>query len=472
MNEKKINKYFMPYQRRAIYSNERMVLWEKSIRIGATYAMAFRAVRRRILGLGDYLHTSVNERNALSFVSQCKKFCEIFKVTAEEIDEFSAYNPLTDRQESAFQIVFPNKKSIKAFSSNPDALRGEGGEVGIDELSSHRDPDEMIKAAGGRAAWGQAMTIWSSHRGEAGTFNRKISEERAKGDKSQWIIWSTDLNEALDQGLLNKINEVRRAEAEAAGLEFTDITRKAFIEETIAMVGGQEAFDEECMLKPRKGGGAAITWNLLENAREDYSITRIHYKEACDVGEIILKLADSRDKRLAMGYDVARTGHLSSIWINTEESDKRWRLSTLITMAKTTFKAQKETVRALMRAFPTMIGAGDKTGLGMQVCEELETEFGAARFVGINFSATKPELGTKLVRVFEDGRQILPAAHKYDEIVYDIAGIRTDPTGPRVKFYESPNPVNKASHCDMAWSAALALFVGDDNSGAPGIVTL
>jgi hypothetical protein len=27
-----------------------------------------------------------------------------------------------------------------------------------------------------------------------------------------------------------------------------------------------------------------------------------------------------------------------------------------------------------------------------------------------------------------------------------------------VQFYETPNPVNPLSHCDMAWSNALALL--------------
>jgi len=454
-------------------SEARLELWEKSIRIGATYAMAFRAVRRRMLGLGNYLHTSVNERIAKSFVEDCKNFCKLFDIAASDIYEFSAYNPLIDRHESAFEIHFPTGYAIKAFSSNPDALRGEGGEVGIDELSSHKQPEAMLKAAGGRAMWGYSVRIWTSHKGEESAFNRMIKEEKAKGRNSRWNIRSTDLYSALDQGLLDKINEVRRAETEAAGQEYTDATRENFIADTIALVGGQEAFEEECLLKPRKGGESAIKWIYIDAAKEDYDIVRVDMTEESTRYESVLTdLASTHDSPVyGLGYDVARTGHLSSVWVNKKEVD-RWRLKALITMQGLKFGTQRGIVSTIMSAFPTMLGAGDKTGLGMQVCEELEDTFGDSRFVGVNFSSMKPELGTKLVRVYEDGRQILPAGSRYEEIFYDLAGIRTESLpSNRVRFYESPNPINKKSHCDIAWSNALAVFIGEDES-PPGLVTL
>jgi phage FluMu gp28-like protein len=482
-----LSRYFLPYQIEAIMEEARLVLWEKSVRVGATYAMAFRAVRRRVLGLGNYLHTSVNERVAQTFVQDCKKFCKIFDIVAGEVDEFSAYNPLTDRQESAFKIEFPNGKAIKAFSSNPDALRGEGGEVGVDELTSHRDPKEMMKAAGGRAMWGYPVTMWTSHRGEESEFNRLVKEERAKGAASVWKIRSTDLFTAIDQGLLEKINEVRSAECVAAGVAFSPITREAFVAETVAMVGGQEAFEEECLLKPRKGGESAVKWIFLDSARQAYGCARVDLNgdKPGDARILVPQLAalGAGRGRMALGYDVARTGDLSCVWINAEEPRNAHapltgtgsqsasatppgvaaRLVGLITMRNMPFGSQRSIIEALMLAFPTLVGAGDSTGLGMQICEELQTKFGPARFSGVNFSAMKPELGTNMVRVYEDGRQILPVAREFDDAIYDVAGIRTQPMpSGRVKFYETPNPISRHSHCDMAWANALALLALKD----------
>ena len=45
---KNLSRYFLPYQVEAILGEQRLFAWEKSIRIGATYAMCFRAVRLQI----------------------------------------------------------------------------------------------------------------------------------------------------------------------------------------------------------------------------------------------------------------------------------------------------------------------------------------------------------------------------------------------------------------------------------------
>lgn len=453
-----LSRWFMPYQIDWILDETRLVLWEKSIRIGATFAQAYRAVRNRMRGKGNYLHTSVTAQIGKSFALDCKRFCEIFDLAASEINEFSMVNPITDRQESAFEIYFEATKCfIKIYSSNPDALRGDGGEVGIDELSSHAHPDEMLKAAGGRAMWGDPIRIWTSHRGSESAFARMIQEERAKGPKSRWKICSTDLYQAIDQGLLAKINQVKG----------TTFTREEFIADTVALVGGQEAFEEECLLKPRKGGAAAIKWQFIEASREPYSCLRFEIEgdKVAAVEDAARTIVEALQGvgRTSLGYDVARKGHLSAVWINRREGERE-KLSGLVLMHNVKFGIQRKLIQLIMRGLPGSIGGGDSTGLGMQVCEELTEEFGQARFTGLNFSALKPEMGTNLVRVFEDARQIIPAGTENDDVAYDIAAIRTEPLpSGRTRFYESQNPIEKRSHCDMVWAGAIANFVAKED---------
>jgi phage FluMu gp28-like protein len=461
MNEQ--DKYFLKYQREAIMEEARLELWEKSIRIGATYAHAFRGVRRRQLGLGNLLHTSVNERIAKEFITECKRFCRIFDVAgASDVNEFEVFNAQENRRETAFEIQFKQQGvSIKAFSSNPDCLRGEGGEVNIDELTSHRQPEAMLAAAGGRAMWGYPIRIWTSHKGVGSCFNRLIQEERAKGDRSRWKIRTTTLLDALDMGLLEKINEVRKL----------SMSREDFIADTIAAVGGQEAYEEECLCKPRNSGNAAIAWNWIDAAKTDYRMMRKHIEgnERFDVLDWIGPLlAEIRAAgRAALGYDVARTGHLSAITVNLRSAqDRRWRLAALLTMKGRKFSLQREAVETILRAAPAAAGAGDKTGLGMQVCEELTESLGEARFTGINFGQMKPDLGTRMIKVFEDGRQQIPAARDDEDVAFDLHGIHKDqlPSG-RAHFFETQNPVNKDSHCDIAWALALSLLVGEEAGG-------
>lgn len=444
--------YFLPYQNDLILEEFRLLAVEKSIRIGATFAMAFRAVRRRVEGRGDCLITSVSLPAAKEMIETCKKFNEIFKIAAGEIEAVSWGENL---DEQGFCIRYPNGGRIFAFSSNPKSIRSFGGEVMIDEIAFHKDPKEMRKAAGGRAMWGYPVTIWSSHNGSDSDWNRFLLEERAKGAKSQWKIVTITLLDAIEAGLLDKINAT-------SGLA---MTKEQFIDQTKEMVGGEEAFEEECMCRPRKAGDSAIKWDQMAAAREDYELLRSHFAtedapRVKAVAEAILEAIGTN--RAALGYDVARTRDLAVVWVNRREG-KAWRLAAMVTMRGVKFGTQRELVRLLMRGAGSLCGAGDATGAGMQVCEELQEEFGKSRFIGINFSAQKPDLGTRMQRAFEDGRQLLPAATAHDDVARDIMGIRQESlaTG-RIRFYETRNPLNKDSHCDMAWACALALAAGDD----------
>jgi phage FluMu gp28-like protein len=455
MPEPKLNKYFLPYQIEAILHEDRLWAWEKSIRIGATYCLGFRAVRRRLLGKGDYLHTSVSLPAALEFIQECQKWNEIFGVAALSLGEIDWEDSIEGK---AYQIKYDNGQRIIAFSSNPKAIRSFGGEVGVDELAFHKDPREMLKSAGGRAMWGYPVSLWSSHNGAESEWNRFLTEERARGPKSRWRLMTTTLPDAIEAGLVDKINQVQG----------TSFSREEFVEQTIALVGGMEAYEEECLCLPRKSGSAAIKWQFIEGAREDYEIFRLDLDgdNAVDLDSAAGLLFDDLRKagRSALGYDVARTGDLSAMWVNRRDG-ARWRLSGLITMRNRKFGLQREIAARFMERVPAMLGGGDATGLGMQVCEELAERFGPARFAGMNFSAMKSEIGTKLVRVFEDGRQAIPRGDRHADIAADLAGIRTEPTASgRTRFYETRNPYNKASHCDIAWAAGLAVTVGDDEA--------
>lgn len=454
------SKYFLPYQVDAIMEEARLNATAKSIRIGLTFAYAMRGVRRRMLGKGNLLHTSVNERIAKSFITDCRKFCKLYDVAgASEVKEFDVWNQTENRRETAFEIEFKKQKvSIKAFSSNPDAIRGEGGEVDIDEIDSHKRADDMLQAAGGRAMWGYPINVWSSVKGMQGAMTRLLKEEKAKGDKSRWKLKTVTLYDALDQGLLDKINEVSGA----------NMTRDDFILDTKAMVGGEDAFGEECLCLARASGLQAIKWQYIDAAKRNYPLIRKHIEgnEAFDIADWFTPVAVILPgfSKIALGYDVARTGHLSSIPVFGFDG-KLWRLLALLTSHGRKFTLQFNDVAAIMGANKNIVGAGDATGLGMETCENLTDTFGEGRFLGVNFSADKTEIGTKMVRVFEDGAIALPDSRDDEDIQFDFAAIQIDASSKLTRFVETANPVNKLSHCDIAWSCGMALFVGQDSRG-------
>lgn len=467
-SEKHVKKkgFLLPYQIKWAFDESRFTACEKSVRIGITFAQEFKVVRdRQIAGKGDYLHSSVTQGVALNFIRECQFWIEQYKIKASDIGEMEYINELTDLKENALYIEFPGtKQRIISFSSSPNNMRGFGGAVGLDEIAFHRQMKEMMKGAGSRSLWGDPVSMWSSHHGVDTEWNMFLQKERAAGDASKWSIHRITILDAVDQGLVEKINEVKG----------TIFTREEFLRDCEVAVGGRDAFEEECLCEPKPAGRPAVSWYDIQSAQEKYSIISIPIKGDAGRGDKVdpsmLALIENNPfggldltKQYSGGYDIARNGHLSSLWVN-DTNGKDHRLVMHIKPHKCKFSSQKLLLRQALNTLRGLTISGDSTGLGMQMCEELEDEF-PGRFTGVNFSAFKPHLGGKLTGAFEDGRQIIP--EKPEEIAYDIRGIKTEARGTRVIYSESRNPANADSHCDFAWSAALAIANAEDGDYGP-----
>ena len=138
----RLSKHFMPHQiqwiqaEKAIHKQgkQAIALAEKSVRIGWTYADAFKNVRKRLWFKDrDYLFATKDYPSALEYVRQCYKFAEIFNLTKTILshgEEHMAVNQLDDEghpssvveQVKVGVIKFDNGSRIMAFSSNPQAM--------------------------------------------------------------------------------------------------------------------------------------------------------------------------------------------------------------------------------------------------------------------------------------------------------------------------------------------------------------
>src|SRR3954471_655593 len=86
----RLSRHFMPHQiqwiqaEKAIHAQGRqaIALAEKSVRIGWTYADAFKNVRKRLeFKDRDYLFATKDYASAIEYVRQCYKFAEVFNLT-------------------------------------------------------------------------------------------------------------------------------------------------------------------------------------------------------------------------------------------------------------------------------------------------------------------------------------------------------------------------------------------------------
>src|SRR5437899_73671 len=190
-SDSKLSKHFMPHQvkwiqaEKAIHNQRKqaMALAEKSVRIGWTYADAFKNVRKRLWFKDrDYLFATKDYPSALEYVRQCYKFAEIFNLTKTILSHGEEEMPVNQLDEHGHPsgvveqvkvgvIKFDNGSRIIAFSSNPQAMAVYGGDVGLDEFAKHPNAKLLWETAQGRIAQGHDLAIWSAHDGEETLFN-------------------------------------------------------------------------------------------------------------------------------------------------------------------------------------------------------------------------------------------------------------------------------------------------------------
>src|SRR4051812_18013500 len=75
-------KYFLPWQTAWILDDSRLRLAEKSVRVGWTYADAFKNVRKRLWEKNrDYLFATKDQASAAEYMRTCGQMAEMFNFT-------------------------------------------------------------------------------------------------------------------------------------------------------------------------------------------------------------------------------------------------------------------------------------------------------------------------------------------------------------------------------------------------------
>src|SRR5262249_61865165 len=89
-------------------------------------------------------------------------------------------------------------------------------------------------------------------------------------------------------------------------------------------------------------------------------------------------------------------------------------------------------------------------------------------FYKVNLPTRKQDLGFALMNQLSVAEKHFPKDHP--DIAADFFALRKIHTGTRWLFTEGRNHQNPASHCDIAWAAALATYAHiEQESGGGGI---
>lgn len=425
--------FFLPYQSKWLKDDSLVKIWEKSRRIGATYAQSYEDVRDCVDGkVKKVWFSSADESAGKEYIDECGKWASVFNVAAVLENEI-----IIDERNGvkSLMLQFDDGAQIHALTSNPKRFRSKGGKIVLDEFAFHEDPKALWKAAKPAATWGFPIRILSTHNGTASQFNQFV--ERINEGKLRWSHHKTDIYTAVEQGLLDKIRG-RKTSAEE---------RDKWISEQREDCFDEEAFLEEYCCIPVDGRSAFITYEML-SAVSDAHILWNGEPPARVLGDLYL------------GMDIGRRKDLSVIWVIEKIGPMRFTRMVKV-MDRAAFRYQREVLYSLMEHPNMRRAAIDNTGIGMQLAEEAKDTFGQYRVEEVTFTGPmKEQMAYGLRTNIESKELIIPDDKVIREDFHSIK--RIPGAGRNVRFAVEGDT---DGHADRFWAAALAELAAKSYSG-------
>lgn len=165
---------------------------------------------------------------------------------------------------------------------------------------------------------------------------------------------------------------------------------------------------------------------------------------------------------LFAGFDVARKGDLSVIWVN-ELCGGRHVCRRRVEMRNMPFSAQRDVLWPVL-ALPNLRRCCiDASGLGMQMAEEAVQRFGSWRVEGVTFSApVKEALAGPLKAAMEDGDVLFAPSPAVRDDLHKVR--RSVTAAGNVRFVAESDA---AGHADRFWALALAIEAARQCQGGP-----
>jgi len=415
----------------------------------------------------DWFIVSLTQRQADATFAKCKKVAKalqamlgIVGAQVESNSQFEGVDPETGVKFTYTQreIRFPNGARVVSLPGrDPDTVAGLTGNLILTEFG--------LFPNGGYAHWSVIFPI--STRGFQVVI---ISTPRGKNTKF-FELWSdTELYSVHTCDLYQSVNEEGFILKDNNG-QITTIEhfRRLYKDE------GKWPREYEC--KFTGDLEALISWAKLLTAAELGAGRPFDFLRIDGAGwkpEFFKSHARSfGGGRLEMGWDVARTGHLSSLWVNLAKPRQPKSLRFLVLMHDAEFALQRAVVQAAMdaRGRGSGVGAGDATGLGMDSNETLRKRYGE-RWEPVTFGVkTKSDLGSIGATTYGDQGQALPSMDgPFKFIATDLYAVQRAESGgqdrdARLRLEETDNLLMPESHCDIAYSNLLALRAGLNPKG-------
>lgn len=455
----------LPYQRAWVASTAEVKLYEKSRRIGISWATAAECALLAASADGmDCWYVGYNREMAQEFIRDSGEWAKHYSVAAAAAEETVFVDMQADgttREILAFVIRFASGFRITALSSRPNNLRGKQGYVIIDEAAFHDRLEELIKAAMALTIWGGRVAIISTHDGVDNPFNALVGDVRA--GKFAYDLHRITLDDALDDGLYERI-------CLRLGKPWTQAGQTEWRDKLVALYGS--GADEELFCIPKNSGGAALSRALIEQQMFDAPVVRLslpdefvlrdkHSRRAETLAWCRTELEPLLDKLPpnlphAFGQDFGRVSDLTVIAPVTLELGLSRRIPFMVELRNVPHDTQVQIITFLGDRLPRFIGGAlDASGNGSYVAEAAALHFGFDRIQQVKMSeGWYREEMPRLQAALQDGLYWLP---RDLDVLDDLRDLRTIGGLIKLPAGKRKGADGQLRHGDSAIAVAMAL---------------
>lgn len=322
---------------------------------------------------------------------------------------FQAYDYEWEAGIKALEVELPNGSKITALPANPDTARGFSANVLLDEFAFHQDS---------RAIWKALFPVIS----KPGLKLRVISTPNGKGNKfydlmtgknDGWARYSTDIYQAVKDGLPRNIDELRKG------------------------AGDDDLWAQEFELQWLDEASSWLDFELISGCEHELA------------GDPSLYAGGD----CYIGVDIASRNDLFVIWVWERVGDVLW-CREIIERKRIAFAEQDALLADVFIRYRVVRCCMDQTGMGEKPVEDAKRNHGEYRIEGVLFTlSNKLTLATHGKEAFQDRKIRIPMGN--DALRADLHKLKkvTSETGaPRFVADSDSN-----GHADRTWAAFLGI---------------
>ena len=395
----RLSDQLLPYQKRFAQSDKRFKLFLSSRQVGKSFVVGYELVKAALSKKnGLAICVSTGARAASELLAKAKMFAEAVRIaTNDQVTYTSSFDA----------IKFSTGSRVLSLPNNPAALRGTSCQlIALDEAAFIEHPEEVFAAIAPTLTRDQTskMLITSTPAGANGWFYDTYCRAL---DSEDWYVQTTTIEDAINDGL------------------------KVDIEELHKLVPDPDIFAQEYMCQFSKEFGSFLDFDKLD---------------------FYDKLPNDKPAYW-LGMDIGRKHDKTSIVIISERANKTY-LENIITLSKTEYAEQIETVKQLHQKYQFKAGFIDEGGIGSAVAETI-TKTISTKLRGLAFTGSNktPMYEAVRAKVFDHKLLFNP---EYKQLLKDdIRNVHRIVTENGTVKFEAGRDAN--GHSDTVSSIVLAL---------------